>query len=120
MQPPVGSSLQSNSSIIGKWEITSDRAVGEPKFENFSKDGRESFFALFGVTYWVLSEGKTFNLLENGHVQTDIAEADLIKQLDMRYEAVNESLLEFNCKFPKDSIRNIMPVKYEIIGDQMP
>ena len=38
----------------------------------------------------------------------------------MRYEAVNESLLEFNCKFPKDSIRNIMPVKYEIIGDQMP
>ena len=88
VQPLVGYSLQSNSSIIGKWEITSNRAVGEPKFENFSKDGSGSFFALFGVTYWVPSEG--------------------------------ESLLEFSCKFPKDSIRNIIPVKYEIIGDKMP
>jgi hypothetical protein len=93
--------------------------VSLPQKEDFSEDGSGSFYTLFGATYWTPSNGKTFNLKEDGQVDTDIVDFDLTTLIDMRYEIVNDSLLEFSCKFPKDSIMNIMTVKYEIIEEQM-
>jgi hypothetical protein len=108
-----------NESVSGKWTITSNRMVRELEKGDIPEDGYGSFSALFGATYWSNSNGKIFHLLENGEVSTDITASDFITQIDMRYDIINESLIEFSCKFPKDSIRNIMPVHYLINDNKM-
>ncbi len=93
--------------------------VRELRLEDIPKDGHGSFSALFGSTYWSNSNGKDFNLLENGEVLTNITGSDLMNQIDLRYNIMNDSLIEFSCKLPKDSVRNKMLVQYEIRDNKM-
>jgi hypothetical protein len=118
VQTSVEPSKSNDVGIVGNWIITSNKALSTPQFENFSQDGYGSFYMLLG-THWRESNNKVFNLQEDGQVKTNVVDSDFISQIDMRYKIVNDSLIDFSCKLPKDTIRNIMPVKYEIDGKVM-
>lgn len=117
-QQTIKSDTIKKSGIEGKWIITSNRAVRNPHFENLSKDGYGSFYLLLG-TIWGESNGKIFNLQEDGKVETNIVDSDFITQIDLKHVIINDSIIEFSCKFPEDTIRNIMPIKYQIVGKEM-
>jgi len=119
VKPQLESNETNEPSISGKWKITSNKILELPHKDDFSKDGSGSFYLLFGATYWRASNGKMFNLQEDGQIITDIVDGDLITQIDLRYKIINDSFIQFSCKLPKDTIRNIMPAKYELKKQEM-
>lgn len=119
VKPQLESSAANESNISGEWKITSNKILELPDKDDFSKDGSGSFYLLFGAEYWGASNGKMFNLQEDGKIITNIVDSDKITQIDLRYKIINDRVIEFSCKLPKDTIRNIMPVKYEVIKQEM-
>ncbi len=119
VKPQLESNERIESSISGKWKITSNKIIELPHKDDISKDGSGSFFLLFGATYWGASNGKIFNLQEDGQIITDIVESDIITQIDLRYKIIDDRVIQFSCKLPKDTIRNIMPAKYELEKQEM-
>ncbi|TNE53853.1 MAG: hypothetical protein EP338_10010 [Bacteroidetes bacterium] len=111
--------LSNNERISGDWKVTSNRMVRTPQKDDFPEDGYGSFNAFFGASYWSQSNGKTFSLQENGTVMTDLVDSKMFEQINMRYDIINDSLIEFSSKFPEDTILNIMPVKYKLDNNNM-
>jgi len=108
-----------NDDISATWTVVSNESIKMPSFENFSKDGRGSFYSLFGAVVWSESNGKLFELTYENKVVTNLYDHPLMDSLDFRYELINDSIVNFICNFPTDSTQNIMPVKYNLNGGQM-
>jgi len=108
-----------NDDISATWIVVSNESINMPSVESFSKDGRGSFYSLFGTEIWSESNGKLFELTDKNKVVTNLYDHPLMDSLDFRYELINDSIVNFICNFPTDSTQNIMPVKYNLNGERM-
>lgn len=119
IRPSIELPVSNVESVSGKWIITSNTIVRPVNKGDVNMYGYGSLLSLFGPKCWSQSNGKLFILQEDGQVQTNISDSVQIKEIDLRYEILNDSTMQFTSMSFNDTIRNIMPVQYDISSNKM-